>query len=193
MRETSCRQGFTLVEFLMAGAVAVLIAFALVASQRFGDRMWQITQTKISVSDQARQLFRLLAADIHAARSYKVGTASDSNFIPAPGGATQQGNGVQLSPDSGSFDFVRYYFDVQDGCLKRITNGGVPVVLSSGITNGLFSLEDIYGNVLSRKQTDAVIGVTLAFYELSNPTAQVGPSHYYKSYQLSSKFTPCRY
>jgi hypothetical protein len=179
---------FTLTEVMVTLAISLLITIAVIATQLFGAQMTQLTQAKIHSSDRARQLLRLLSADIHAARLIQVGAGSQTSFVPAALDTPQQGNAVQIYPTQDPSVFIRYFRTASDSKFKRMTNGGSVAELAAGVANAVvFMLENHQRTVLTQPQAKAVIAVDLQFSRLENPDLPVGPTHHYKSYRFQTR------
>lgn len=182
-------KAFTIAELLVVSALALLVAAMLLSAFFFGNRMWEITQTKINSTDKARQIIRLLTADVHSAKIVRVGNGGVSSFTEAALDTPQEGNALQIYPTINTNYFVRYYRDQTDQKLKYITNGSLaPVVLAKSVLNSVvFRVEDFAGNVLIAKQNNCVIGLTLDFSQIEGVDVPVGPAYYYKSYRIATK------
>jgi prepilin-type N-terminal cleavage/methylation domain-containing protein len=179
---------FTLPEVMVTLAISLLITSAVVVSQLFGAQMTQLTQAKIHTSDRARQLMRLLTADIQRARLIQVGTGSQTSFVPAVTDAAQQGNALQIQPSENPGVFIRYFRSAADSKLKRVQSDGSLADLAGSVSNVVvFTLEGFQGTVLTQAQAKAVIGVDLEFTRLENPDLPVGPGHHYKSYRFHTR------
>jgi len=186
------QKAFTLTEVAMTMAISLLISAGIVASQLYGMRMTEIAQAKVSTRDKAGQILRLLTADVHAAKALKIGQGSFDSFTEVDAHAPQLGNAMQIHPSPDTNSFIRYYWDETDTQLKRVTNGAsTAVVVANAVSHGeVFTAEDHAGNVLSNSQNAFVVGVNLQFYKLENPDLPIGPSNYYRSYQLRTKIAP---
>lgn len=181
-------RAFTIPELLLTMAVSVLISVAIVASQLYGIRMTELTQTRIHSSDKARQLMRLLTADIQSAHLIRVGAGSYSSFTEAAAETPHQGNAMQIYPSSDPNVFVRYFRATDDLKLKRMKSDGSLAEIAIGISNAVvFTVEDIAGNVLTDHPHNAVIGIDLQFLQLENPDLPVGPQHHYQSYRFRTR------
>lgn len=179
---------FTITELTVTLAICVLVSAAVAGSQLFGARMTQLTQTKVHTSTKATQLIRLLGADIRDSRKVRIGTGSSSSFIPAPSGAPQHGNALQVYPTDDPSSFIRYFYNAADKSLQRMDDDGSLTPMAAGVTNSMvFTLEDFSGAILNDRQRNAVIGVDLRFNRLENPDASVGAQHYYKSYRFRTR------
>jgi hypothetical protein len=182
-----CR-AFSVTELTVTVAVCVLVSAAVAASQLFGARMTELTQTKVHTTDRNTQLMRLLGSDIRASRKIRVGTGSVSSFVVAPSSTPQQGNALQVYPTDDLNVFVRYFHNPSDNTLRRLDEDGSVMPLASGITNSVvFTFEDFGGAILNDRQRNAVVGLDLRFNRLENPDVPVGPQHHYKSYRFRTR------
>ena len=70
-----------------------------------------------------------------------------------------------------------------------MTNGSVaPVVVAKRVVNPVvFKMEDSSGNLLTGKQNNCVIGLTLDFSEIEGVGVPVGPGKYYQSFRITTK------
>ena len=181
--------GFTIPELMLTLCVAVLVGGGLLSLQLFGQRMWNLTETKVNTADKARQIVRIISSDVRAAKLVKVGTGDLNSFTEASPGSAQRGNALQVHASSATNVFVRYFQDPGDQTLKYCTNDATAAltIAQSVSSNMVFSVEDFSGVVLSNHQQKSLVGIALSFSALDNPPATVGPGCYYKSYQLRAK------
>jgi type II secretory pathway pseudopilin PulG len=179
---------FTITELMVTLSLCVLISAAVAASQLFGARMTELTQTKIHTSDRAVQLMRLLGSDIRNSRKLRIGAGSASSFVPIASNTPQYGNALQVYPTEDTNSFVRYFHRTSDNTLQRMDDDGSLATVAFGVTNTIvFRLEDFAGVVLNDRQRNAVVGLDLGFHRLENPDVPVGPQHYYKSYRFRTR------
>jgi hypothetical protein len=180
---------FSLAELLVVSALALLVGAMLLAALFFANRMWQITQSKIQSADKTRQVIRLVSSHVHSGRILRVGSGNFSSFTEAAMDSPQQGNALQIHSTSDTNIFVRYYLDGTDKKLKYMTSSSAtPVVVAKQVLDGVvFKMEDFNGNVLTSKQNNCVIGVTLDFSEIEGPGVPVGPGKYYQSFRITTK------
>jgi len=133
------------------------------------------------------------AADCdEAAGATRIGQGGEDSFAEIPHGQAQAGNAVEVFPDKGITNlWVRYFWDLDDQRLKRTENGSQAVlVVANSISNQMvFTSEDFGGNVLTNHSNNRVIGVSLQFFQLQNPTIPIGPGSVYDFYQLRTKIT----
>lgn len=184
----SSRGAFTITELTVTISLCVLISAAVAASQLFGARMTELTQTKIHTSDRAVQLMRLLGSDIRNSRKLWVGAGSASSFVPIASNTPQSGNALQIQPTDDPGVFVRYFRRASDNTLQRMANDGSLVQVASAVTNAIvFTLEDSSGAILNDRQRNSLVGIDLRFNRLENPNVPLGPQHYYKSYRFRTR------
>ena len=195
-REPLCPTGhrrqqvaFTLEEVMIASTIVLMVVGAVLATNLFGVRVMQITQPKLNASAGVRQMMNSLVTEITSAKTLLVGTGNVSSFTRVADGALKQGNAVQLYPTNDTSIFIRYFRDSTDKRLKRVTNGATnAVVMANAVTNSVvFTGEDSLGNILTNNQNNLVVGVTLQFSQLGGTNMPVGPTNYYKSYQLTTR------
>lgn len=187
-REGKCA-GFSLAELLIVSALALLVGAMLLSALFFANRMWQITQSKIQSADKTRQVIRVVSSHVHSGRILRVGSGGLSSFTEAAIDSPQEGNALQIHSTTDTNVFIRYYRDPSDKKLKFMTSSSsTPTVVAKEITNPVvFRMEDFGGNVLTGKQNNCVIGLTLDFSEIEGVGAPVGPGQYYQSFRISTK------
>ena len=174
---------------MIASTISLMVVGAVLAANLFGVRVIQITQPKVSASAAVRQTINPLVADITSAKMVRIGSGDLYSFTRVADGALKQGSAIQLYPSNDTNVFTRYFWDVADKKLKRVTNGSTnALVVANAITNSLvFSGEDWQGNILNNNQNNIVIGVTLQYSQLGGTNMPVGPTNYYKSYQVRTR------
>ncbi len=179
--------GFSLVELLVVSALSLLVGGMLLSALFFANRMWQITQAKIHSADKTRQIIRLVSTHVHSARILRVGTGGSSSFAEAPLDTPQLGNALQIHSTSDTNAFIRYYLD-GDKKLKYVSNGATPIPVAKEIINDVvFRMEDFQGNVLTSRQNNCVIGLTLDFAEIEGLGVRIGPGQHYQSFRVTTK------
>jgi hypothetical protein len=181
-------RGFSLTELLVVSALGVLVGAMLLSALFFANRMWQITQAKIHSADQTRQVIRLLSTHVHSARILRIGNGGFGSFAEAPLDSPQEGNALQIHTTGDTNVFIRYYRDA-DKQLKCVTNGAIAaVVVAKEVLNPVpFRMEDFQGNVLTSKQNNCVIGLTLDFAEINRLGVRIGPTEHYQSFRITTK------
>jgi hypothetical protein len=70
-----------------------------------------------------------------------------------------------------------------------MTNGALaPIVIAKEVVNTTpFRMEDFNGNVLTSKQNNCVIGLTLDFAEIEGTGVRIGTNQYYQSFRIATK------
>ena len=182
---------FTLPEFMVTLAVMMIVMAGVMATHLFGMKMYELTRSKLGASDEARAALGKLVSEIRSAKLLRIGDGSLSRFTEAGLNSLQIGNALQIHPSTNTNTFVRYFWDSSDKKLKRTTNGlNVVSIVANSVSNELvFSAEDFGGSILTNKENNRVIGLTLQFYQLQYPTVSIGPGGYYDYYQLRTKIT----
>jgi hypothetical protein len=184
-------RAFTLTEMLVTVSILMMVMAAMITAHIFGLRFFEITKAKLVASDDARRSVSRLITEIRGAKMIMVGTGTVSSFTEVADGALQQGSAIQLYGTTNTNTFVRYFWNVSDGKLKRTTNGSTVMnLMASSITNSIiFTAEDFKGNILTNNENNRVVGLTLKFRQLEFPVINIGPSNYYNFYQLRTKIT----
>src|SRR5580693_5911789 len=91
------KEGFTLTEILVASTIFILLVGGIIAANLFGLRMFQMTQTKLQVTQWSRETIMRLRDEIHVCNNAQVGIVSNGVFMAFLDGETQQGNGLLLN------------------------------------------------------------------------------------------------
>ena len=183
--------GFTLAEILTAMGLFSLVVAAMVYSQLVGMRMFNITATKLSASDNARKVLNCVGDDIRSSKMLDVGNGDNTCFTNIPLNGLRQGNALQIYPTAGTNVFIRYYLDTVSQSLKRTTNGSAQArVIARYLTNRIaFIAEDYAGRTLTNDQNNRVIRMVLDFYQWEFPVAQAGAGAFYDYYHLQTRIT----
>jgi Tfp pilus assembly protein PilW len=190
-RRRQRRAGFTVTEVMLAVALLVMVVGGTMSAHLFGLRLFELAESKLGASDDARKAISRLAAEVRAAKVVKVGNGDSAAFTEAAPDAPQQGNAIQLYPTGTGGGYVRYYLDSSEQALKRWTSDGTgPATVARYITNQIvFTAEDYAGSVQTNRYNNRVIGLTLQFYQIQYPVYQIGPGNYYDFYQLRTRMT----
>lgn len=185
------KSAFTLVEIMVAMSLFIMVIGGILFSHIIGIKMYEVTKAKLGASDQARQTIGILLDEVRSAKKIRVGEGGKLYFTEAPPGTPQQGNAIQLHPDTNYNQFVRYYLDPYLNCLKRVSNiDSDERLIAEHITNSVvFTSEDFQGNLLTDNQNNRVIGLNLEFYQIQYPVMPIGEDHYFEFYQLRTKIT----
>lgn len=185
------QRGFSLTEVMVASTLSVMIVTGVIYSHFVGAKMYQLTQSKLGASDQARGALSLLTTEIRSAKRTIIGNGSQESFTPIADGSSQKGSSMQIYPTTNDTAYIRYYLDASDSKLKRTSSSlTTPQIIAEHITNNVvFSSEDHLGNVLTESQNNRVIGLTLQFYQIQYPITSIGQGQFYDFYQMRTKIT----
>jgi prepilin-type N-terminal cleavage/methylation domain-containing protein len=172
---------FTLTEMMVTMAIFLILVGGLVSGNLFGLRMFQVEQTKLIASDEARRIVGKLMEEIHSCETFQVGTVStNGTFTGLAPGAPQMGPALIVYASTNATNFVVYYVNAADQKFRRATNvKGSTRVLAQSVTNatGLFRAQDYLGNLLTNMQVNTALHLKLEFYQ----AARFGvPPDYYK-------------
>ncbi|HTD65365.1 MAG TPA: prepilin-type N-terminal cleavage/methylation domain-containing protein [Candidatus Limnocylindria bacterium] len=161
------KRAFTLVEVIVTMALFSLVLGGLVYGNVFGLKMCEITRAKLLRSADARAAIGQLADEIRCAKTAWIGEVDGSGvFQTGVDGDPQVGNAIMICPTTNTMEFI-VYFKNSDSTFRRYTSlSQTPVVLASMVTNSMiFSAEDYQGIVLTNRQNNRVIHVTLEFFQ----------------------------
>jgi prepilin-type N-terminal cleavage/methylation domain-containing protein len=171
--------GFTLTEVLVASTIFGLLVGGIIASNLFGLRIFQMSQTKLQITQWSRETIMRLTDEIHVCNNAQVGVVSNGVFTAFLDGDTQQGNGLLINTSTNTNNFILYFVNTSDQTFRRTTEEpGSTVILGSSVTNLLpFTAEDFLGNVLTNTSNGQVIHLALEFYQ---PAFFMQSADYYK-------------
>jgi Tfp pilus assembly protein PilW len=200
-----CRRwtrAFTLAEMMVAMFIFVFMVLGVLYVWMFGMRFDQLTCSKLGASDKSRMSFDQLTHDIRAAKWWKVGNGSGTNFTVCGNATNQIGNALKLSSsaDTNSPAYVIYWFDTTACQLCRLSNG-LPAIqimaqsltntgtLGNGTTNTsmTFYAEKYDGTRAMDWQYKYAIVTTMEFCQYQYPLTRVGPGYYYDYYRIQLK------
>ena len=176
----SGESAFTLTEMMVSVAIFMLLVGGMVSANVFGLKMFQIEQTKLNSSDQARKIVGKLMDEIHECQTFQIGAFTNGTFTALPLGARQIGPALLVYPTTNTTNFIMYFVNTPDQTFRRATStpGSMRIVAQS-VTNAtdLFRAQDYLGNVLTNLQINTVLHLKLEFYQ----AARFGvPPDYYK-------------
>ena len=182
---------FTLAEIMTVVGLFSLVAIGVVYSQLFGMKMFNITATRLSASDNARKVLNCVRDDIRSGKVLYVGNGDSTHFTNIALNGLRQGNALQIYPTTATNVFIRYYLDTVKQCLRRTTNGSAqPQVLAPYLTNRIaFIAEDYAGHTVTNDQNNRVIRMVLDFYQWEFPVAQAGAGAFYDHDHLQTRMT----
>jgi len=171
-------KGFTLAEVLIAMAVFVLLVAGIVAANLFGLRMFQVNETKLKAAEWARNTFGKLTDEVRFCDAVYVGNMTTNGFAGLLDGETQQGTSLLIYPTTNTASYIVYYVNPPDQTFRRATDQpGTAIILAESVTNSpIFSVQDLWGNVLTNSQNNRVIHLKLEF--LQPARFMQGPDYY---------------
>ena len=183
----SGESAFTLTEMMVSVAIFMLLVGGMVSANVFGLKMFQIEQTRLNSSDQARKIVGKLMDEIHECQSFQIGTFTNATFTALPLGVAQVGPALLVYPTTNATNFIMYFVNTPDRTFRRATStpGSMKIVAQS-VTNttGLFRAQDYLGNTLTNLQGNTVLHLKLEFYQATRFGV---PPDYYK---LETSTTP---
>ncbi len=200
-------RGFTMVEMLVAVTVFSLVILATIAVQIYASRIYGLTATTLSATQQARVTMNGIRDRVREARVVYVGnyrTAAGgtplAHFSTVTNGFPQQGNALVMFPvstDTNSFTLVYLQtnstgftvLNVEDAAvvstnaliLLTYANGTMTVsnAVANFITNQVvFDAENFMGTVLTNNQNNYLIRMKLNFSQFAAPIARVGNNRF---------------
>ena len=172
-------RGFTLPEILIAMAVFLLVLGAIISANVFGLRMFQMNQAKLNVTRWSRETIEKITAEVHACDTMWVGDVTNGVFEGLLDGETQQGTALLIYPAANTTNYIIYFVNPTDKTFQRTTDQpGTAEVLADSVTNTIiFTAQDFSGNVLTNKNNNRLIHLTLEFYQ---PGSFMQGADYYK-------------
>ncbi len=175
-------KGFTLPEILIAMTVFLFVIGGIIAANLFGLRMFQVTATKLNVTTWSRETVEQITAEVHACDALWVGNlTTNSVFEGLLDGEKQQGTALFIYPTTNTNNYIIYFVNLSDETFRQTvaTPGGTnTIILADSVTNTIaFSAQDYSGNVLTNKDNNRVIHLTLEFYQ---PERFMVGADYYK-------------
>jgi len=171
--------GFTLPELLIALTIFIIVIAGVIFANLFGLKMLQLNATKLNATAWSRITFEKITDEIRASRSLYVGNMSNSVFVGLLDGEVQQGTSLLLYPTTNTTSFILYYLDSTDQSFRRATEQtNSAEILADTVTNNIvFTAQDLWGNVLTNKQNNQMIHLSLEFYQ---PKRFMEGEDYYK-------------
>jgi prepilin-type N-terminal cleavage/methylation domain-containing protein len=156
--------GFTLPELLISITVFSLLVVGIVFAHLYGLSMFQITETTLNATDDARKTIGKMTDEIRICNGAWIGNVKTGVFAARLDGETQQGNSLLISNDA---SYVIYFVNPSDQTFRRTTSTpGSATVLAEFITNNVvFTARDHLGTVLTNNQNNRVIHLNLEFYQ----------------------------
>jgi len=158
-------RGFTLPEVLITMTLFLFVLGGVIFAHLFGLRLFQMTNTKLRVTQWARLTTESLADQIHGSYSVQVGNKTTGGFVGFLPGEVNEGTSLLIQPTENPTNYVVYFLNVADQTFQRMDQSGNVAILADSITNQLaFSAQNFSGNLLTNRQNNQVIHLTLEFY-----------------------------
>ena len=166
---------------MVSMAIFVILVSGMVSTNLFGLRMFQVEQTKLNASDEARNIVGKLVDEVRSCDTFQIGTVStNGTFTGLIPGVPQIGSALIVYPTTNTTNFIVYYVNTTDQRFRRATSvRNSTRVLAQSVTNSasLFQAQDYLGNVVSNNQANTALHLKLEFYQ----AARFGvPPDYYK-------------
>jgi hypothetical protein len=171
---------FTLTELMVSVAILLMLVGCMVTTHLLGLRSFQIEQTKLNASDEARRIVGVLMDEVHSCETFQIGTFTNSTFTGLPLNAAQSGPAVIIYPTTSLTNYIVYFVNPADQTFRRATSvPGSTRIVAQSVTNAsdLFRAQDYLGNVLTNMQINTVLHLKLEFYQA---TRYGVPPDYYK-------------
>lgn len=192
------RRAFSLVELQIAIAIMVFVIAGTIMSHITGQKFCENIKGKLANADQGREVLGAMVNEVRTVSSIRVGsggaswfTANASNNI----GTFPGFRAVMLYASTNTNTFTRYYYDTADQTLKRVTNGGSPLVLAKDLADARFTIEDFRGTALTNNPlpNNYVLGINAYFRGPSNvvnvASGAGGTNRYNDQYWISTRVT----
>lgn len=182
---------FTLPELMVTMSIFGLAIAAMLSSHLFGLRQDQLVRGKLGVSDQSRLAFNRLVQEIQSAKLVHVGNLSGTTFTPIPDGQPLQGTAIEIHPTTDTNNFIRYFFNTDEGQLWRAeSSGSGSDLVADNLTDNLyFRRENHLGEVLTDYEHNHAIAIFMEFKQFEYPLTQVGYGHHYDYYKMEFRVT----
>lgn len=175
----TARGGFTLPELLVATTVFVMLVGGIVFAHLYGLSMFRITETKLTATDNARQMMARMVNEIRGCKNTWVGNVNSGVFAALLDGQKQEGTALLINPTTNAANYILYFVNPADDTFRRTTSTpGSATVLAESITNtAVFSARNYQGTVLSNRPPNRMIRVSLEFYQ---PRRHMQVADYFK-------------
>lgn len=193
-----CRDGFTLVELMVAGAIFSLASVGMLYTHLFCLRQDSLVNSKLGASDQSRRGFDLLTRDVRSAKVWEIGNVNSSggSFTPIDLEDPQEGNALRLSYTTNWNEGLVYYFNTNsmaaDGgkLFRTKVSTAATQLIAKDLTNHMyFRAENYRGDVQTNRTHKGVIKVWMEFAQYQYPLTKVGPGYFYDYYKMEFKLT----
>ena len=190
----SARQGhrgvaaFTMVEMMVTVLIFSFVVVAVISLQLYAMRVSTIGATMLSATTSGRQTMNDIRDHIRSAKIIQVGTYNGTNstgFVPAPQGALQQGNALEIQyTNSAGTNFLVYFQDQTTTNLYSFSNSVATAYANTAlvpvahfVTNYYCFFEENYqGTVQTNYVNNPVVHVMLQFFQWQFPIGIIGGS-----------------
>src|SRR3974390_1500212 len=127
---------FTLAELMVSVTIFILLVAGVVSANLFGLRMFQIEETKLNASDEARKIVGVLMDEIHSCQTFQIGTFTNGTFTGLPLGAPQLGPALIVYPTTNTANYIMYFVNTPDQTFRRATSvPGSMRIAAQSVTN----------------------------------------------------------
>jgi type II secretory pathway pseudopilin PulG len=193
-RPVRMARAFSITELLTVVAIFSLLVIGMVATQLFGMRMYNISQTKLTLTANARKVLNHVRDEVRAGQVIAVGNADSSSFTGIADNTPRAGNALKICASAANTNqFVYYFLDTTNACLKRVTsaNPGKAEIIADHLSNTTaFQAEDCQGNVVLNDQGNEIIQINLSFQQWEYPSTLATNGAVYGYYQLQTSVSP---
>ena len=180
---------FTLGEVLTAMTLFGVVVLGVVACHILGLKMFNITATKLSASQNARLALNRIRDDIRGGKILDVGLSGAGAFTNIPVGTLQSGNALKINPTTDTNTFILYYLNNADQTLRRLQSDHNDIIARFITNQVVFAAEDFAGHTLTNDQNNRVIRMTLEFYQWEFPVAVAGNGAQYDYFRINTRVT----
>jgi hypothetical protein len=214
--QIQCSRGtraMSLAELMTSLSIFGLILGALLATNMFGMRQDELTNSKLGANDKSRVCFNLILDEIRSSKNIQIGNGYYTNFVALTNGQLQAGPSLQIIPSTNTSLCIYYWFDTNAGALWRAaysnSPGSSPVLFGSTnivtqyLTNVtsqwlsasmMFRAMDYTGTTnLTVDPTNYnynyVVSILMQFYQYQYPMTTVGSNYLFNYYQLTYSAT----
>ena len=192
---------FTLVEMMITVALFSFVVLAILGLQLYAMRVYTLSATMLSATTGGRQTMNVIRDHVRGAKIVLVGTFSGTNgsaFTPAPLGALQQGNALEIEyASAASTNYLVYFQDPATTNIYSFSNSVATSFVSSSIvpvahcvTNYYcFFSENYQGVVQTNYVNNPVIHVMLQINQWQMAAGKTGGSaaNSYNHYTLNTR------
>jgi hypothetical protein len=189
----SAKSGHTLVEFLIATSVMLLVLGGVIYTHIMGQTLHRWSMSKVGANDASRKALIKMQEELQSAKLVTIGRLSPNGTVTAPAlGQLQQGTALQIHATTNLNNYVRYWLAANNSRFElrrsRAGRSGFRSV-ADHLTNNpsMFRFEDFRGTVLTEKSATALVGITFDFRQFQYPITQVGNDYYYDYYRVQSR------